>query len=138
MREGVWASGTHTTNSVWTVADTVAIGIGVGGVGSWVFSRGVVASVVFSGVEQSVTVNVLIQCIADGIAIEVLRRRVSRLRVGEARSLVSVGRSVAVIVCIFAQIALVIRWQFVWFAVAVRIAENTELDGETGVEQTRV
>ena len=96
--EGIRTGRTDATNSVWTVTDTVAIGIGVGCVGSGVFSRGVVAAVVFSRVEQSVTVNVLIQCIADGIAIKVFGRGVGRLWIGETRCLIGIGGSIAVIV----------------------------------------
>ena len=132
--EDVRTSRTDTSYSVWTVANTVAIGVGVGRIGSWAFSRCVIAGVVFSRVEQSIAVNVLIQRIAGGIAIKVLRCGVSRLRVGKTCGLISIGGSITVIVRIFNQIALVIRWQFVRLTVAVRVLKNTELDGETGAE----
>ena len=143
VREGIWTCFTvidWESRSSWSIADAITIGIGIPCIGSRVVGIDVGACVGLNRVVQTITIDIIVNRIADEVAIEIGWNIRTVQWVGETFTLDDIGEAIAIVVKVFDQTTarVSILGQFVRQTIKVRILQDADLNNEFIVEQTAV
>ena len=139
--EHIWSSGTAAIRRyLWSIAHAITIAVSVHWGGSSIVLIHVGWGVCFNIIQQAIAVDVIIQCVADGISIKVWDQWGRIKWVSFTIGFFFISEAVTVIVQVFGKTTqrIVIKRQLIRHSIWIWIFKHSYLDDKHIIEQTAV